>query len=64
MDLYEKNHLEKECLQNQPEASIGPAYNHEMGLQEKENLFKEIYSNIRLFEKLVYEARKTPDKRN
>ena len=55
---YEKDAKEK----YQPEASTPSAYKSEMSLQEKENLFKEIYSNIRLFDRLVYETKKIPDK--
>ena len=59
---YEKDVKEQIIKQYQPEASIHSAYSSEMSQQEKENLFKEIYSNIWLFEKLVYKARKTPNK--
>ncbi len=33
-------------------------YKKEMSSEDKENIFKEIYSNIDLFKKLVYEAKK------
>ncbi len=39
--------------------SEGPQdYKQEISPEYKENLFKEIYSNIALFKKLVYEAKK------
>ena len=44
-----ENHLDSESPLN---------YKQGMSPEYKENLFKEIYSNITLFKKLVYEAKK------
>lgn len=38
--------------------SEGPQLNCQSEDEDKENLFKEIYTNIALFKKLVYEAKK------
>ena len=55
---YEKDVKEQVIKHYQPEASAPLACKDEMSLPEKENLFKEIYSNIALFRRLVYEAKK------
>lgn len=52
MELYEKKRLkENDCLSQGPQLL---EYNKELSQEEKENLFKEIYSNIAKFERLFY----------
>jgi len=46
--------LKKEYLANQDSAN----YQRDLTKEEKDNLFKEAYSSIALFERLVYEAKK------
>lgn len=62
METYYENRQLKEFLQRElpqlPETPISSAYNDGIDPEKKENLFKEIYSNIALFRRLVYEARK------
>ncbi len=54
---YEKNVKEQTITQYQPEASAPLSYANEFSLKDKENLFKEIYSNLRLFENMLREIR-------
>lgn len=55
MQEYQKK---KELEQlTQPAASIPSAYEKEFSPEEKENLFKEVYSNIVKFEELFYEEK-------
>jgi hypothetical protein len=57
---YQNKNLKKEYLQSQgPQL---PEYKNELSREEKENLFKEIYSNIAKFEKLFY-VRKAGNKK-
>ena len=49
---YQKENRLKENYQHQPEAT-----KYEFSLLDKENLFKEIYSNIDLFKKFITEAK-------
>lgn len=59
METYYEKDVKGQIMKHyQPEPSTPLAYENEISLQEKENLFKEIYSNIALFRRLVYEARK------
>lgn len=48
---YQKEHRLKDHYHNQPEAA-----KYETSLKDKENLFKEIYSNMGVFKRLLYEA--------
>lgn len=48
---YQKERQLENHYQSQPEAA-----KYEFSLQDKENLFREIYSNIDLFEKFISEA--------
>lgn len=50
---YEKAMKEK----YQPEASIPLAYKSESVLKDKEAVFKDIYSSIKLFDRLIYEVK-------
>jgi len=56
MGKMEKHYkdLKKEYLTSQNSAN----YSRDLTQQEKDNLFKEIYSNIERFNRLVYVARK------
>jgi hypothetical protein len=60
--LYEKNVKEQTITQYQPEASAPLAYENELSQEEKENIFKDIYSCIKLFDRLLYEAKGIPNK--
>ena len=53
METHYQNQLRKEYSPNQ--TSIN--YLRDLTQQEKDNLFKEIYSNIDLFNRLVHEAK-------
>ena len=55
---YERNVKEK----YQPEASIPLAYKSEFSLEEKENILKDLYNSVHLFYRLVYEAKRIPDR--
>ena len=57
METYyqRKNQLKD---QNQQEPAIPSVYRRELSPKDKEIIFKDIYDNIKLFNKLVYEARK------
>ncbi|MDP1854223.1 MAG: hypothetical protein Q8L26_08505 [Candidatus Omnitrophota bacterium] len=54
---YEKNVKEQTIEQYQPEASTPLAYKTEFSLEEKENILKDIYSCIKLFDLLIYRAK-------
>ena len=56
MDDYQKERQLKELSQS--EASIPLVYRNELSLKDKENIFKDIYSSIKLFYELIYEAKK------
>jgi hypothetical protein len=56
---YQKENRLRDQYQGQPEAS-----KYEISFLDKENIFKEIYSNMYLFEKLIYEAKQYDDKVN
>jgi hypothetical protein len=43
--------------------SFSQNYERDLTQEEKDNLFKEAYSNIALFERLVYEAKQNSRKR-
>jgi hypothetical protein len=45
--------LKKEYLANQNSANYPKCFTH----QERENLFREVYSSIAVFKKMVYEAK-------
>lgn len=54
-----EKHYEKALKENYCQSQVEPSIpSQECSFKNKENLFKEIYSNIALFRKLVYEARK------
>lgn len=61
--LYEKNVKEQAIKQYQPAASASPAYKTEFSLEEKENILKDIYSCIKLFDLLIYRAKQESRKR-
>jgi len=58
METHYKD-LKKEYLTSQNSMN----YSRDLTPQEKDNLFKEAYSNIALFERLVYEAKQNSRKR-
>ena len=60
--FYEKNVKEQTIKQYQPEASTPSAYDIELSQEEKENIFKDIYSCIKLFDRLLYEVKGIPNK--
>ena len=53
---YQKERQLENHYQSQPEAA-----KYEFSLQDKENLFREIYSSIDLFKKLIYDAKQDND---
>ncbi len=55
-----EKHYENRQLKEFPQRELPrlPEYKNELSQEEKENLFKEIYSNIAKFERLFY-GRKT-----
>lgn len=53
---YQKERQLENHYQSQPEAA-----KYELNLKDKESLFKEIYSSIDLFEKLLYDAKQDND---
>ena len=52
---YQKNYV-KEL--SQPEVSTSLDYKNELSPEDKENILKDIYSAIKLFYRIVYEARR------
>tara|TARA_B100000315_G_scaffold204914_1_gene198498 strand:- start:147 stop:395 length:249 start_codon:yes stop_codon:yes gene_type:complete len=64
--LIQKKKMKNYCQRKKPmkktsntgENSIYHSYENLVSLKEKENTFKDIYSNIELFYRLVYEARR------
>ena len=64
--LIQKKKMENYCQRkkqmkktsNTGENSTYHSYKNLVSLKEKENTFKDIYSNIELFYRLVYEARR------
>ena len=54
---YEKDVKEQLIKQYQPEASTPLAYKSESVLKDKEAVFKDIYSSIKLFDRLIYEVK-------
>lgn len=59
---YEKD--AKEQTIKQPEASIPSAYSSDFIFEEKERILKDIYSSIKMFDKVIYEARKEIELKN
>ncbi len=55
-NYYERNVKEQIKTHYQPEASTPLACNDELSLKDKENIFKDIYSSIKLFDRIIYEA--------
>lgn len=55
MEYYEKENQLKAEYQIEP--SIPSAYENELSLEEKGKILKDIYSSIKLFYRLVYEAK-------
>ena len=55
---YQKNYAKEQIIeQRQPEVSIPLAYKNELSPEDKENILKDIYSSIDLFEKILYETK-------
>lgn len=60
---YQKNCAKEQIkLQYQPEALTPFAYKNELSLEEKENILKDLYNSVLLFYRLVYEAKRIPDR--
>lgn len=50
---YQRKELK---YQSQSEISNPSAYKNEFSLKDKENIFKDVYSSIKLFDRIIYEA--------
>lgn len=55
---YEKNVKEQIRESYQPETQIPLTYSSDFIFEEKERIFKDIYPTIKMFDKLIYGARK------
>lgn len=51
---YQKKEIEKEYLKSESPL----VYTKELTYEDKQHLFKEIYSNIAIFKKMIYDAKR------
>ena len=63
METYYETDVKEQVNQYQPVASTPLAYKTEFSLEEKENILKDIYSCIKLFDLLIYRVKQESRKR-